>query len=804
LQRSRHDRAAGLDHAARQRGGALLVVLTLLVLASAAVLLDQLGSGVSSRRSARAGDARMMLAQAKAALIGWSVSHPDTPGRLPFPDRDGDNNYDGVSDCRTAINPLTPGLLIGLFPLLGEGGSAPLNSGGICTSATNWSLGIEHGGVATEPLLYAVSANLVQDEALVNPRLIDAPTHPWLTVRDATGAILIGADGNPLRVAAVIIDPGPPLPNQQRDPAVDPTPTVAQYLDVVTVGATYNNADFSGCLDDAEGGCTGTTFAEDFIQYPDADLTPTALDAFNDILVYITADELLRAVERRALAEAATNLARFADADGDGVPDRSYPWMSPYEDPRTVRGVATAGAATTLTDALVADFAAEGVSPGDVVVNLGDDSSAVVTAAAGSTVTFAGALSGGEVFDVGEAYAIRPPFDGVWGTREGHLPMADAEAAETRDLYTPFAVAWLPPPNVVAIKPPLVNDPPVGVPGNLLYQTPGDKAAVQALWDAAAIPASPFAVPPPSIPPLPPSPPGAVEGTCGWSSPGQVDCEWAQTVDTGVDVNFCTDSDADTICDFANPPPTDVWRRTSVQVAFAGTPSLSAASDVLARDVVAATPAALPGFVKVTDYADVAGTEYVIGEITIDAPDVVAAALTVSGIRLDPVDWDETDAPFPALDGLVIQDAYPQWLVENEWHHFLYVKLSADHVSGAPRNCVANGNCIALDNTVGGDGVRTDLQAVVVSSGPAFVTDAGGNPHPLAQDRTLGAMTDYFEDGNAILPDPEGGNARAGNERARRDPVASAGLATDFNDQTRATWPPCPGVAVPGPVSCRP
>ena len=114
------------------------------------------------------------------------------------------------------------------------------------------------------------------------------------------------------------------------------------------------------------------------------------------------------------------------------------------------------------------------------------------------------------------------------------------------------------------------------------------------------------------------------------------------------------------------------------------------------------------------------------------------------------------------------------------------------------------GNCIALDNTVGGDGVRTDLQAVVVSSGPAFVTDAGGNPHPLAQDRTLGAMTDYFEDGNAILPDPEGGNARAGNERARRDPVASAGLATDFNDQTRATWPPCPGVAVPGPVSCRP
>ena len=70
----------------RQSGAALLVFAAVLVLISASVLLDRLSNRVQVN-TAREQNTAAALMEAKAALIGWAVTHPGEPGRLPWPDR---------------------------------------------------------------------------------------------------------------------------------------------------------------------------------------------------------------------------------------------------------------------------------------------------------------------------------------------------------------------------------------------------------------------------------------------------------------------------------------------------------------------------------------------------------------------------------------------------------------------------------------------------------------------------------------------------------------------------------------------
>ena len=310
-----------------QRGAVLLLALTVALLAGTSVLLARLEGGAAPRAREAAVTARA-LAGARRALIGWSAGAglsgsgtEHVPGVLPFPDRNTDKGgYDGRADCVTSW--LSDRHLIGRLASAGEASPCPARA-----------LGVEFRDGSGEPLWYAVSRNLVNHrggsapDPPINPGLLDAaPAYPWLRLVDESGAVVNGGDGEPLEIAAVIIAPGPPLAGQTRSGAA---PGPDQYLDSVTVGGvTYDNADSDGCRDAVTGAgaytdCPGLT-GEEFILYPDSRDTAADADSFNDRIAYVTAGELLRAAEARALGEMAVVLERYRSAHG------VYPWMAPY------------------------------------------------------------------------------------------------------------------------------------------------------------------------------------------------------------------------------------------------------------------------------------------------------------------------------------------------------------------------------------------------------------------------------------------------------------------------------------------
>ena len=297
------------------------------LLAGTSVLLARVDGAAWMRAREAAATARA-LADARRALIGWSIGAglatsgaEHAPGVLPFPDRNTDKHgYDGKADCVTSW--LSDHHLVGRLPWAGETSPCPARA-----------LGVEIRDGSGEPLWYAVSRNLVNHrgggsaDPPINPGLLDAaPAYPWLRLIDAAGNVVNGRDGDPLEIAAVIIAPGPPLPGQTRN---GPAPGPAHYLDAVTVdGVTYDNADSDGCRDAVAGAsrytdCPGAT-GEEFILYPDARDTASETDAFNDRIAWVTAEELLRAAETRALGAMAVVLERYRSSHA------AYPWMAPW------------------------------------------------------------------------------------------------------------------------------------------------------------------------------------------------------------------------------------------------------------------------------------------------------------------------------------------------------------------------------------------------------------------------------------------------------------------------------------------
>ena len=305
------------------------------------------------------------LAGAKEALMAWAVTHPDTPGLLPFPDRNDDVNpdgdltpdYDGTADCVNP-GPVAAGHLLGRFPFRGE-------EQAVLGCEKNIGMSVEVVDGAGERLWYAVSQNLVRGGGggLINPDIGELGAHSWITLRDAEGNVIANPDtGQALRIAAVIIAPGAALGGQDRSGL---TPAAANYLDSFVIGATtYNNADFDGCPDFLATPCVATP-GEEFI----INASPAAGDKFNDRLVFITVDELMGAVEDRVLGDAALALKSYRDSLPITAP--FYPWLAPFSNPRAPQGLATGGSATTLVDT-GANFGTAGVLPGDLVRNVTD------------------------------------------------------------------------------------------------------------------------------------------------------------------------------------------------------------------------------------------------------------------------------------------------------------------------------------------------------------------------------------------------------------------------------------------------
>lgn len=286
-----------------QKGAVLIFLAFVLGLGAAAYMLKALNaSSLQAKQNEKTYEA---LGEAKQALLAWAVSHQYSPGQMPWPDRKEavSPNYDGSSDCVTTA--FQSSYLLGQLPSLPTTSPCLDPNAGLFVYAglsTYPSLGQEFRDAQGNRLWYAVSRNLVYDyenseNPIINPGMINAPhaitpymrqggtqSYPWLQVLDRNGSLISD------RVAVVLIAPGDPVGGQNRSGVANPD----QFLDSFRIGAAnYKNSD-SALAD------------EDFIMGEDSrnvsanDPTFVQPYNFNDKLVYITIDELMVALEKRA------------------------------------------------------------------------------------------------------------------------------------------------------------------------------------------------------------------------------------------------------------------------------------------------------------------------------------------------------------------------------------------------------------------------------------------------------------------------------------------------------------------------
>jgi hypothetical protein len=306
----------------KQKGAVVILMAFIIGLGATAYLLYALDP--ARLRVEQDKKTYQTLNEAKQALIAWAVSHQYTPGQMPWPDRNGDGNYDGSSDCMPVAGVFLYPLLLGQLPSLPTTSPCLDPNTGLniyLGLSTYPGLGNEFRDAQGNKLWYAVSRNLVYDyenaEApIINPGMINPPhllintpylrqggtqSYPWIQVLDRNGALISD------RVAAVIIAPGDAIGGQNRSAAA---PVASEFLDRFVIGATpYSNR----TNDDAD---------EDFIMGDDSRYVsnndPNFVKPynFNDKLVYITIDELMAALEKRVGEEVRTSLKTYQDTNG--------------------------------------------------------------------------------------------------------------------------------------------------------------------------------------------------------------------------------------------------------------------------------------------------------------------------------------------------------------------------------------------------------------------------------------------------------------------------------------------------------
>ncbi|MBV1774846.1 hypothetical protein KSF73_03850 [Burkholderiaceae bacterium DAT-1] len=161
------------------------------------------------------------------ALLGWALATPDTPlpdtpnpppGLLPWPDRAGDGNFDGLSDCPNFGNDLSNSRLrLGRIPFRGQRlGTTP----DTCWSPQHTSIGgmlqLEVSPQPSSPLWYAASINLLDNADIdsypghLSPEKLLSLRSGWITICSASGEVLSST------AALVVLSGGAPLANQSR------------------------------------------------------------------------------------------------------------------------------------------------------------------------------------------------------------------------------------------------------------------------------------------------------------------------------------------------------------------------------------------------------------------------------------------------------------------------------------------------------------------------------------------------------------------------------------------------------------
>jgi hypothetical protein len=313
----------------KQTGAVLILVAFIIGLAVAAYLLYALNP--ERLRAEQDKKAMITLALAKEAIISYSVSRTalgERPGEMPWPDYFGATetpnfNYDGDTDggCLNATKITTNGL-----PQINSGknmrclGRLPWRTIGMSISEPT-----QNDPVGNMPW-YAVSANLIDSTCLkeLNSSILNqiytsyvcAGTtlpHPWLTVKDSSGNVINK------RVAIVLMMPSSPLSSQSRP--TTPLNLVANYLDKITVPV--------GCPAPCKPGVYSNADLDN--EFIISDQASTANQA-NDQIIYITIDELMRAVERRATQEAAVQLKKYYINSSVSAANRFYPYAASLGD----------------------------------------------------------------------------------------------------------------------------------------------------------------------------------------------------------------------------------------------------------------------------------------------------------------------------------------------------------------------------------------------------------------------------------------------------------------------------------------
>lgn len=269
----------------RQHGSGVMAVLLIVALLGAAGLLAQGDLAAMARTRAQARSVQA-LAQARAALIGYAVSYAEShPGEaygfLPCPD--------------TSNTGSTPIGACGARDL-GSLGRLPFRTLGLADLRDGWG----------QCLWYAVAGSVKHNP---KPLALNWDSPGQLRPLTQEGAPLSGDD----RVVAAVFAPGPPLPHQARSassgrrcPGSENAATdVPHFLDV-----SYATS-FAGMLDVVQG--------------------TSASASHNDLIAWITVDDLFGALRRRADfapylgAVIATAAAALATRLGDAafIADRS-------------------------------------------------------------------------------------------------------------------------------------------------------------------------------------------------------------------------------------------------------------------------------------------------------------------------------------------------------------------------------------------------------------------------------------------------------------------------------------------------
>ena len=346
-----------------QRGLALLLLMLVILAIFGVVLLNNIGSALSGtqRQIQQAQEANDVLMAAKAALLGYVVQTTDGGsvnrlGNLPMPDilnvgptppKGTAIQYDGYSDSdpgganaclkSTNLNGLpgvSPGTTsrqitqrcLGKFPwrtLNLDVGNPSVNDpiGQVPWLAISANLNYADRCLGT---LNSETLNWVSAAGTSCPAPASQLPYPWMTVVDQSGNMLSN------RVVAVMIMPGSPIQtgNRTQSRSLANPGYASDYLDVISVPlgcsttciATFDNAALTNTFIQIPPGTRYPVNAED------TNLAGQAVK-FNDVLIYITIDELMSYIERRVLSEMS---AAVKDSKSK---TNTFPWAAAFSIP---------------------------------------------------------------------------------------------------------------------------------------------------------------------------------------------------------------------------------------------------------------------------------------------------------------------------------------------------------------------------------------------------------------------------------------------------------------------------------------